>query len=75
MREKLCNNCVRKFTSLNRNSGRVIDTVEIIFECLFAASLMSSLAHTRAGITDAMYTVGAIEILIDCLNSDNEQVI
>ena len=36
---------------------------------------MSSLAHTRAGITDAMYTVGAIEILIDYLNSDNEQVI
>ena len=44
------------------------------FTLSFVASLMSSLAHTRAGITDAMYTVGAIEILIDCLNSDNEQV-
>ena len=36
---------------------------------------MSSLAHTRAGITDAMFTVGAIEILIGCLHSENEQVI
>ena len=41
---------------------------------MIAASLMSSLAHTRAGITDAMITMGAIELLIDRLHSENEQV-
>ena len=39
-----------------------------------AASRVSSLAHTRAGITDAMVTVGAIKLLIKHLYSDNEQV-
>ena len=35
---------------------------------------MSCLAHTRAGITDAMITVGAIKLLIQHLYSDNDQV-
>ncbi len=35
---------------------------------------MSSLAHTRAGITDAMFTVGATEVLIENLYSENDQV-
>ena len=38
------------------------------------ASLMSSLAHTRAGIPDAMIIVGAIELLIQHLFSENDQV-
>lgn len=36
---------------------------------LFAASLLSSLAHTRAGIPDAMVTSGAMEVLMKHLNS------
>ena len=39
-----------------------------------AASLLASLAHTRAGIPDAMVTVGAIDILVDRLSSVNDQV-
>ena len=35
---------------------------------------MSSLAHTRAGITDAMITVGALDLLIDKLYSGDDQV-
>ena len=35
---------------------------------------MSSLAHTRAGIPDAMTTVGAIDLLIKRLHSRNDQV-
>ena len=35
---------------------------------------MSSLSHTRAGIKDAMMTVGALDLLIEKLYSDNEQV-
>ena len=35
---------------------------------------MSSLAHTRAGITDALLTVGAMDLLNNKLFSDNEQV-
>ncbi len=35
---------------------------------------MSSLAHTRAGITDAMVTVGAIDLLLGKQFSDNDQV-
>ncbi len=35
---------------------------------------MSSLAHTRAGITDAMLTAGAVDILIERLHCDNEHV-
>ena len=42
--------------------------------CL-SASLMSSLAHTRAGITDAMITVGALDLLIDKLYSGDDQVL
>ncbi|ELU04066.1 hypothetical protein CAPTEDRAFT_159631 [Capitella teleta] len=41
---------------------------------ILAASLMSSLAHTRAGIPDAMTTVGAIDMLIKKLYVSNEQV-
>ena len=37
-------------------------------------SLLASLAHTRAGITDAMLTVGLLYELIDRLYSENEQV-
>ncbi|GAB1601052.1 hypothetical protein Ahia01_000383400 [Argonauta hians] len=36
---------------------------------ILAASLLSSLAHTRAGITDAMVTVGALQYLIEKLTS------
>lgn len=35
---------------------------------------MSSLAHTRAGITDAMITCDAVDILCDLLYSSNGQV-
>ncbi len=35
---------------------------------------MSSLAHTRAGITDAMIVMGAVELLTEHLYNDNEQV-
>lgn len=35
---------------------------------------MSSLAHTRAGITDAMIVMGAVELLTEHLYSKNEQV-
>ncbi|ESP02231.1 hypothetical protein LOTGIDRAFT_224972 [Lottia gigantea] len=41
---------------------------------VLAASLLSSLAHTRAGIPDAMITTGAIDLLIEHLHSSNEQV-
>lgn len=35
---------------------------------------MSSLSHTRAGITDAMITCDAVDILCDLLYSHNEQI-
>lgn len=35
---------------------------------------MSSLTHTRAGISDALITVGAIDLLINNLHSNNDQV-
>ena len=35
---------------------------------------MSSLAHTRAGIPDAMITSGSIDLLVDRLVSPNDQV-
>ncbi|OWF40013.1 ankyrin and armadillo repeat-containing protein-like isoform X3 [Mizuhopecten yessoensis] len=41
---------------------------------VLAASLLSSLAHTRAGIPDAMVTTGAIEHLVEQLDSNNDQV-
>ena len=41
---------------------------------VLASSLLSSLAHTRAGIPDAMVTTGAIDELIQQLSSPNEQV-
>ncbi|XP_064647682.1 ankyrin and armadillo repeat-containing protein-like isoform X2 [Lineus longissimus] len=41
---------------------------------ILAASLMSSLAHTRAGIPDAMITTGSIEVLVALLKSENELV-
>ncbi|KAK6172108.1 hypothetical protein SNE40_018060 [Patella caerulea] len=41
---------------------------------VLAASLLSSLAHTRAGIPDAMITTGAIDLLIEHLYSSNDQV-
>lgn len=39
-----------------------------------SASFMSSLAHTRSGIPDAMYVVGAVELLRDKLYSNDDQV-
>jgi len=41
---------------------------------VLAASLLSSLAHTRAGIPDAMVTTGAIDYLVEKLSSPNDQV-
>lgn len=41
---------------------------------VLAASLLSSLAHTRAGIPDAMVTTGAIDVLVEKLSSQNDQV-
>ena len=41
---------------------------------VLACSLLSSLAHTRAGIPDAMITSGAIDLLVNHLNSANDQV-
>ncbi|XP_063964781.1 ankyrin and armadillo repeat-containing protein-like isoform X3 [Lytechinus pictus] len=41
---------------------------------ILAGSLLASLAHTRAGIPDAMITSGAVDILIYHLNSDNIEV-
>ncbi|XP_078582860.1 ankyrin and armadillo repeat-containing protein-like [Branchiostoma floridae x Branchiostoma japonicum] len=41
---------------------------------VLAASLMGSLAHTRAGIPDAMVTCGAVELLTEHLSSHNDQV-
>ena len=41
---------------------------------VLACSLLSSLAHTRAGIPDAMITSGAIDLLVNHLNSENDQV-
>ena len=35
---------------------------------------MSSLAHTRSGIPDAMFVVGAVELLRDKLYSNDDQV-
>lgn len=41
---------------------------------VLASSLLSSLAHTRAGIPDAMVTLGVIDLLMDRLYSDNDLV-
>ena len=41
---------------------------------ILGASLISSLSHTRAGIPDAITTVGAIDLLMDKLGSKNDQV-
>ncbi|XP_070211365.1 ankyrin and armadillo repeat-containing protein-like isoform X4 [Littorina saxatilis] len=41
---------------------------------VLACSLLSSLSHTRAGIPDAMITSGAIDLLVNHLNSVNDQV-
>ncbi|XP_030846615.1 ankyrin and armadillo repeat-containing protein-like [Strongylocentrotus purpuratus] len=41
---------------------------------ILAGSLLASLAHTRAGIPDAMITSGAVDILINHLHSDNIEV-
>lgn len=38
------------------------------------ASYLSSLAHTRTGITDAMITCDAVDILCDRLYSPNDQI-
>lgn len=50
--------------------------ISVDFTSMFIhpASLMSSLAHTRAGIPDAMMTLGGIDLLINKLYSNNEQV-
>lgn len=41
---------------------------------IVTASFISSLCHTRAGIPDAMVTIGAIQLLTNHLFSANEQV-
>lgn len=41
---------------------------------IMAAGFISGLSHTRAGIPDAMVTVGAIQLLSDRLSSSNDQV-
>ncbi|GFR60921.1 ankyrin and armadillo repeat-containing protein [Elysia marginata] len=41
---------------------------------VLACSLLSSLAHTRAGLTDAMITTGALDLLVKRLDSDNDIV-
>ncbi|XP_067649055.1 ankyrin and armadillo repeat-containing protein-like [Haliotis asinina] len=53
---------VKKLTSEDENT------------VVIAASLLSSLAHTRAGIPDAMITTGAIELLVERLWSKNDLV-
>jgi len=42
--------------------------------CINPAQLLASLAHTRAGITDAIVTMGAIEHLSAHLDSEDEEV-
>lgn len=41
---------------------------------VLACSLLSSLAHTRAGLTDAMVTTGALDHLVKRLDSANDLV-
>ncbi|RUS87780.1 hypothetical protein EGW08_004445 [Elysia chlorotica] len=41
---------------------------------VLACSLLSSLAHTRAGLTDAMITTGALDLLVKRLDSENDIV-
>eukprot|EP00794_Sanderia_malayensis_P003419 gene3419-3910_t len=41
---------------------------------VLTASLLASLAHTRAGITDAMVVAGTVDSLIENLHSANKQV-
>ncbi|XP_005090203.1 ankyrin and armadillo repeat-containing protein [Aplysia californica] len=41
---------------------------------VLACSLLSSLAHTRAGLTDAMITTGALDLLVSKLDSENDLV-
>lgn len=42
--------------------------------CIIPAQLLASLAHTRAGITDAIVTMGAIEHLSAHLDSEDGEV-
>lgn len=42
--------------------------------CLIPAQLLASLAHIRAGITDAIVTMGAIEHLSAHLDSEDGEV-
>ena len=46
----------------------------VFFAVVFIASYLSSLAHTRSGITDAMITCDAVDILCDLLYAKNDQV-
>ena len=75
---------------LFKGSDQVVIQTGIIYACLFlkksltenkkfefcfiSASYLSSLAHTRAGITDAMITCDAVDILCDLLYSPNDQI-
>lgn len=47
------------------------DADEVVIQ---TASYLSSLAHTRTGITDAMITCDAVDILCDRLYSPNNQI-
>lgn len=42
--------------------------------CINPAQLLASLAHTRAGITDAIVTMGAIDHLSAYLHSEDGEV-
>lgn len=59
----------RGITQLVRLLGSREENIVIL-----CASLLSSLAHTRAGIPDAMVTSGAIEALVSRLTSANKLV-
>ncbi|KAL8620460.1 hypothetical protein ACOMHN_048393 [Nucella lapillus] len=54
---------------VNKLQGPGEDKVVVL-----ACSLLSSLAHTRAGIPDAMITTGAVDLLVNHLSSLNDQV-
>jgi len=42
---------------------------------LYPAGLLSSLAHTRAGIPEAMLAVGALPVLTDRLMNDDSEAV
>ena len=66
-----------KLLNLSQAVVREIHDVSWYFVFVYSTtlgSLLASLAHTRAGIPDAMITSGAVDILIGHLNSENVEV-